>query len=113
MVQLGNGSGWKEVHFFAWQMLVAVTQSGELWEWTRRFSLRRGEFVAAEMPSQYSDWTCASLYDGGSFLALASDGKVCQWGNPEWFSMYSDHFIPGYLLPASRIKARTIAEIHR
>jgi len=111
MVRLENTRYWKEVRFVGWESLVALNQSGALWSWTRRFS-DGGEIMGAEMPSQYSKWVSASPFDNDSFLALASDGKICLWGKPQWnLGDFTDRLEK--LLGPSRIKARTIAEIRR
>lgn len=112
MICMNNGSDWKEVHFFGWYKLAAVTGHGELWTWTWRYTARAGEFFLPQMPSRYSDWLSTCAGENDELLALTSGGLICRWGGPQ------SVFVPEYFyydphawLAPSRIKAKKIAQL--
>jgi hypothetical protein len=117
MVRWGNDSDWREVKFElnVWGGAIGIKRGGSLWEWNRdmgRFGM--DWVIQPTMQSHYFDWVAACPYNNGSFLALNADGNLCLWGDSRSRGFNSYYWSdPSLLLQPSRIKARTIAELHR
>jgi len=116
MVRWRNDSDWKEIQFVGWGRAVGIKRDGTLWEWNsnRPFGPAMGWAVPPNFPSRYSDWM--SIADeNNAFLALARDGSLCLWGDPEgfWYSYWDGYEDPRWLLMPSRIKARRVADLSK
>jgi len=116
MVRWGNDSDWREVRFVSWGKAVGIKHDGSLWEWdvNHTFGPVSGWVTPPTMPSHYSDWMSV-CEDDNAFLALARDGSLCLWGDPENGGYDSWNGLPdsSRLLMPSRIKARRIADLAR
>jgi hypothetical protein len=66
------------------------------------------------LPSRYADWMSVSE-DNNAFLALARDGQLCLWGDPDQvgYDYWNGCPNPSNLLMPSRIKARRMADLSR
>ncbi len=122
MVRWGNDSDWKEIQFVGWGEAVGIKRDGSMWEWNliTWYGPWAGWVIPPNRPSQYLDWVTACR-DGNAFLALARDGNLCLWGDPEGdaydmagdlYYMWDDQRSRRLLMP-SRIKARPIADLSR
>jgi hypothetical protein len=114
LVQVGHDSDWREVKFIAWGRMIAIKRDGSLWEWDGTWpSPGVDSVVPPTRPSLYSDWITACA-DQRAFLALARDGSLCVWGDPN-DSGYRGFGTPDprRLLLPSRIQARKIAQFSR
>jgi hypothetical protein len=116
MVKWRGDFDWKEIQFVGWGRAVGIKGDGTLWEWNvnRSYGPFMGWEIPPNLPSRYSDWISVSE-DDNAFLALARDGSLCLWGDPErirydYWDGYQD---AGNLLMPSRIKARRIADLSR
>jgi hypothetical protein len=115
MVRWGDDVDWKEIVFTGWGKVVGVKRDGSLRQWSLVwFGPWNGWVIPAIMPSRYMDWVCAGS-DGNAYLALARDGSLCLWGDPEEGRYSDDWNGPDQrrLLMPSRIKARRIADLSR
>jgi hypothetical protein len=112
MVRWGNDSDWKEIHWVGWGKAVGIKSDGSLWEWDtiygsayRRWS---GWVIPPQMPSEYTDWVCTGAVDN-AFLALAQDGTLCLWGDPQNGHYWDwDGPDPKRLFIPTRIKAHRV-----
>ncbi len=103
LVRWGNDFDWKEVRFTRWQGAVGIKRDGSLWRW----SGYRGPIYPTKL-SLYSIWVTACPY-GHAFLALARDGSLCLWGDPDDPMIYDPADPdPSKLLLPSRLKARKL-----
>jgi len=115
MVRLGNNLNWQEAKWIEFGKLVAISRHG-LWKWDSRQMWWRGApaevFITPQtLQSRYFNWIAISPA-GNAFFALAGDGKLCLWGNPNDNDDYSGYWPdPRNLLMPTRIKARTIANV--
>ena len=115
MVRWGNDSDWKEIQFVGWGQVVGIKRDGSMWEWN--FTMWYGAWarwvIPLNMPSQYMDWVTV-CGKGNAFLALARDGTLSLWGDPEE-GHYYDWNGPDSrrLMMPSRIKARRVADLSR
>ena len=112
MVRWRTDSDWKEIHWVGWGKAVGIKRDGSLWEWNTIMGVgaMSGWVIPPTIPSQYMDWLCAGG-DNNAFLALARDGTLCLWGDPD-SSGYFDHDGPDrrrWLMP-SRIKAHRVID---
>ena len=116
MVRWGNDSDWREIRFVSWDKAAGVKRDGTLWEWDVNFGFGplRGWVVTPIMSSRYEDWLAVGE-DENAYLALALDGSLCLWGDPEDRGYRSWNGLPdsSLLLMPSRIKATRIAELAR
>ncbi|MEI4884349.1 hypothetical protein, partial [Klebsiella pneumoniae] len=80
----GNDWDWKEVRFVSWGKAVGLKRDGSLWEWNVNhiFGPRSGWVVPPIIQSHYDDWVSVAE-DDNAFLALARDGSLCLWGDPQ------------------------------
>lgn len=115
MVRVGNNLDWQEVNCIGFGRLVATSHHG-LWKWdSRQLWWRSSPYenfvIPPTLQSRYLNWVAISPC-GNAFFALAADGKLCLWGNPDDNPDY-DRYWPdsGNLLMPSRIKARTVASL--
>jgi ABC-type transport system involved in multi-copper enzyme maturation permease subunit len=114
LVRWGNDTDWREITFGGWGKAIGIKRDGTLWQWTLAwYGNWEGWVIPPTMPSQYMDWVCAGS-DNRGFLALARDGSLCLWGDPEE-RLYYGRYNPddSSLLMPSRIKARRIADLSR
>jgi hypothetical protein len=124
MVRWGTDSEWREIHFVGWGKAAGIMRDDTLWVWNidqASFQPYTGWAVSPTMPSRYMDWIALGSIDN-AFLALAKDGSLCLWGDPEgrpyedWIGSDPEAgigFEPRRLLMPSFIKARRIAELWR
>ena len=116
MVRWGSDSDWKQIRFVSWGQAVAIKRDGSLWEWDVKNLFGPGSVwvTPPTMVSHYADWISV-CEESNAFLALARDGSLCLWGDPEPGGYDSWNGLPNSrrLLMPSRIKARRIAELGR
>jgi hypothetical protein len=110
MVRISHDSSWSQVTFTGWGELVGLRRDGSLCIWSHA-SLTPWGIYAPIAPSQYSDWL-SLCPQGSAFLALASNGSLCSWGNAV---SHRGFFAPGenVLMMPSRIKATRVAQLTR
>ena len=106
-----GGSDWREVRFLPSALLVGTKVDGTLWVWARDYFGGRGpSYVPPSVASRYGSWMAITDSTQG-FLALATDGTLCEWQDPNIQSIHWHD--PRNLLGPSRIKARRIATLSR
>lgn len=116
MVRWGRDSDWRQIRFVSWGKAAGVKRDGTLWEWDVDFSYgpMRGWVVTPTLSSRYEDWLAVGD-DDNAYLALASDGSLCLWGNLQNPGYRQWDGLPpaNLLLMPSRIKATRLAELAR
>ena len=113
MVRWGHDSDWKEIRFVAWGKAVGIKRDGSLWEWNMNhvaFGPITSWVVPPVNPSRYNTWVSV-CDDNNAFLALAQDGSLCLWGEPDNGGYDEWNPNPSRLTMPSRIKARKVAEL--
>lgn len=115
MVRFGKDRNWNQFRFAGWKGAAGIKRDGSLLEWNLGETFRpwRGWAPPPMMPSRYQDWIAVAQFDN-AFLALARDGTLCLWGDPEQGRYYDVNGPdPSRLLMPSRIKARRFANFSR
>jgi hypothetical protein len=116
MVRWRNDTDWKQISFVGWGRAVGTKRDGTLWEWdvNQAFWPAMSWVVPPKIPSRYADWISVGEVNN-AFLALARDGQLCLWGDPDelGYDYWNGYPNPRNLLMPSRIKARRIADLTR
>jgi hypothetical protein len=116
MVRWGDDSDWKEIRFVSWGKAVGIKRDRTLWLWDVNHVFRptTAWVVMPTMPSRYADWMSV-CQDDNAFLALARDGSLCLWGDPNdrGYNYWNGYPNPNNLLMPSRIKARKLVDLAR
>lgn len=115
LVRFGDHSDWRQVEFLQSLGLVALDASGVIVKWDpwNVVGVRtRDARVPGSLPSEYANWIGVGRR-GNSFFALATDGALCVWGNPDG-DRFGHYLMYGHdlrFLGPSRLVARKLADL--
>jgi hypothetical protein len=116
MVRWGSDSDWKEIRFVSWGKVVGIKRDGTLWLWdvNQLFRPSSAWIVLPTMPSRFANWISV-CEDDNAFLALARDGRLCLWGDPNdrGYDYWNGYPNPNRMLMPSRIKSKKVVDFAR